>query len=136
MLKKLSGLSKEEVREELAPHADRVAHVDDDVDGVYVGRADGGEGHLKTREVGDEGDLGNPFKLEYYDRLESVVTFDEELRHKMLVNDELRENVKSLDGEVLICYCQHIEENRQTHTGDWDLCHGLVLARWAAYLNR
>lgn len=99
----------------------QVGHVDEDSIDEYIGRADGGDAHLMNTEVGERGWLGNPFTVEEYGRDVAVAKYVNALFDRLEAEPEFRSAVKALQGSVLGCHCQTLDE-------DEPLCHGQPLA--------
>jgi len=100
----------------------RVVDVSDieDTGYTYVGRAyRNGDKHMNNTEVGKAGWLGNPYKLgQDGDREEVIEKFEEDFHERLEEDEEFREAVHELTGEVLACHC-HPKK-----------CHGHIIAQY------
>ncbi len=56
----------------------RVSHCRKDETDVYIGRADGGDGHLLNTPIGERGWLGNPYPKDDHGRAECIELFRED----------------------------------------------------------
>ena len=101
----------------------RVGHCKKDSCTVYIGRSDGGDGHMMNRDVGQSGWLGNPFPKSKHGRKQCVEMFQDEFEARIKTDETFRKAVKGLRGEILGCYCQRINDNGPA-------CHGEVIAEW------
>ena len=106
----------------------RVGHCKKDSHTVYIGRGDGGDGHMMNTEIGKRGWLGNPFPKDKHGRRQCVDMFRSEFESKLQNDSEFRAAVANLQGEILGCWCQRLNE-------DGPLCHGEVIAEWVERLN-
>lgn len=105
-----------------------VGHCKGDSTDTYIGRGQNGRDMLSVGAPGVRGWLGNPFSLEDgYTREESISKFREAFEDKIKRDDEFREAVRDLAGDVLGCWCQHLDD-------DSPACHGEVIAEWAEKL--
>lgn len=107
-----------------------VAVGDDPYDGEYtrthisrsVEEKDDGENvlkHMNNTEVGEDGWLGNPYRLEDgYTREEAIEKFKMDFAHRIAEDKEFRERVRGLQGNILVCYCKPKD------------CHGDVIAEY------
>lgn len=104
----------------------RVGHCKRDNTTVYIGRNRDSENqlkHLNNTPVGERGWLGNPYPLaEGYTREESVGKFVADLLDRIESDPEFREALFELQGDVLGCWCQRLDE-------EGPLCHGEALAQ-------
>lgn len=104
----------------------RVGHCKRDNTTEYIGRnrdSDGELLHMDNTPIGERGWLGNPYPLDQgYTREESVANFVEDLLDRIDADPEFRKALFGLQGEVLGCWCQRLDE-------DGPLCHGEALAR-------
>ena len=85
---------------------------------VYIGRSDGGNGHMLSKDVGERGWLGNPFEVGEYTREQSIEEFEYEFEKKCYENQEFRDAVIDLHGKTLGCFCKPKD------------CHGDVIAQY------
>lgn len=103
----------------------RVGHCQrDDVD-VYIGRdrRDGELKHLNNTSIEAGGWLGNPYRLEDgYSSTESVELFEEDLVDRIEADPEFRAALVDLQGSVLGCWCQELDEDEPS-------CHGEIIAK-------
>lgn len=109
----------------------RVGHCKKDSTDVYVGR-DGREDekrHMLNTEIGNRGWLGNPFPKDKHGRVQCVDMFRSEFEARLEQDEEFREAVAELQGKILGCWCQRIND-------DGPLCHGEVIAEHADRLGR
>lgn len=106
------------------PDETRVGHVKKDRTEVYVGRGDGGDGHMLNTEIGNRGWLGNPFPVDDHGRVQCVDRFRAEFEARLETDDEFRDAVAQLQGKILGCWCQRLND-------DGPLCHGEVIAEHA-----
>lgn len=74
--------------------------------------------------VGKRGWLGNPYTLENYGREESIQQFREHFEKRLENDEEFRDAVRELAGDVLGCWCQHLDEDKPA-------CHAEVIAEHA-----
>ena len=95
---------------------------------VYIGRVDGGDGHLLTREIGERGWLGNPYPESEHGRRKCVNMFRRDFEKRLKNEPEFRQAVANLSGSILGCHCQRIND-------DGPLCHGEVIAEHADRLS-
>ena len=106
----------------------RVGHCKKDSHTVYIGRGDRGGSHMMNTEIGERGWLGNPFPKDKHGRQQCVEMFRSEFEYRLENDDHFRTAVANLQGEILGCWCQRINE-------DGPLCHGEVIAEWVERLN-
>jgi hypothetical protein len=113
----------------LQAYAPLVGHCkQDDTPLVYVGRGPDGRDFRET-PIGERGWLGNPYALsEGYSRVESVQRFETAFVDRLRDDPQFAGAVAGLAGKRLGCWCQ------QLHEENGDLCHGLVIAKWATKL--
>lgn len=104
-----------------------VGHYHDDDGDQYIGRGDGGDGHLLNTGPENSGGFGNPFLLEDYSRAESIALYAFHLCDQMVTRPPLIDAVADLDGQTLTCWCR-------SQTDDNPACHGDILAAWAEHL--
>lgn len=110
------------------PDETRVGHCQhDDID-VYVGRGDGGDGHLLNTAIGNRGWLGNPFSVDGHGRVQCIEWYRTEFEARLYDEKALREAVAQLQGKVLGCWCQRLDD-------DGPACHAEVIAGWADRLG-
>jgi hypothetical protein len=84
---------------------------------VYIGRSDGR--HMNNTDIGDDGWLGNPYRLEEgYSRTEAVNRFEEDFHERIDADVKFRAAVEDLKGETLACHCKP------------KACHGDVIVRY------
>lgn len=94
-----------------------VWNVDEDEIDVYIGRGNYGKSHMNNTEVGEEGWLGNPHKLdEDGDREEVIQKFARDFFERLLNDEEFHEAVMDLKGKTLGCHCKPKR------------CHGDIIA--------
>lgn len=102
----------------------RVGHVNEDSPDVYIGRGNDGTDIITASEPGEHGWLGNPFRLEAhggdYTREESIEEYRRVFQKKLDDDDEFREAVEALRGDVLGGWCRSLED-------DEPACHGDVI---------
>lgn len=72
---------------------------------VDIGRPDRNI-HMNNTEVGEPGWLGNPYPKDEYGREICIEMFREDFEERIEEDDEFREAVEDLQGEVLGCYCK------------------------------
>jgi len=101
----------------------RVGHCKKDSCTVYIGRGNGGDGHMLNTEIGNRGWLGNPFPVDKHGRVGCIERFETEFQHRLENDPEFRTAVKNLKGEILGCWCQRIND-------DGPGCHGEVIAEY------
>ncbi len=100
----------------------RVGHCKADETDIYVGRGQNGRDMLSVGKPGKRGWLGNPFTLDDgHSREESIDRFRDAFYDKLGRDDEFRAAVEDLDGDVLGCWCQRLDE-------DSPACHAEVIA--------
>lgn len=108
------GVKEFKMSERKRPQRTRIAHVYDDVDGVYAGRGYNGEDLTDGLKPGTRGCIGNPYKTKEaggdYERDESCDKFRHALEIVVQRDDDYREYVAGLAGETLLCWCQNIDE--------------------------
>ncbi|WP_440767565.1 DUF4326 domain-containing protein [Natronorubrum sp. DTA7] len=75
----------------------RVGHCRKDETDVYIGRADGGDGHLLNTPIGERGWLGNPHPKDDHGRAECIELFREDFED----DQEFRAAVRQLEGDRL-----------------------------------
>ena len=97
---------------------------------VNIGRSrSGGEiKNMNNTEVGEPGWLGNPYPLDDYSRRDSVQLFIDDFEERLNSDQEFREAVKDLDGEIAGCWCRGLDENKP-------LCHGDAIRAVVEDLN-
>ena len=100
----------------------------DDID-VYAGRGSNGDAHLLNTDVHERGWLGNPFRTDEHGRVQCIERFRSEFEACLDEDDEFREAVAQLQGKVLGCWCQRLDD-------EGPACHGEVIAEWADRLDR
>ena len=99
----------------------RVGHCrHDDVD-VYVGRGDCGDADMLNTLIGERGWLGNPFTVEQCGRGPAIGNYRRVFEWRLEADDEFRQAVADLQGKVLGCWCQRLDE-------DSPGCHAEVIA--------
>ena len=106
----------------------RVGHCKKDSCTVYIGRSDNGDGHMLSKDVGQDGWLGNPFPKDKHGRVQCVEMFRDEFEARLERDEMFRKAVKGLQGEVLGCWCQRLND-------DGPLCHGEVITEHVRRLN-
>ena len=106
----------------------RVGHTKKDSCTVYVGRGRRGDGHMMNTEIGNRGWVGNPFPVDKHGRAGCIERFRTEFEARLDEDDEFREAVRGLHGEILGCWCQRLND-------DGPACHGEVIAEWADRLG-
>ncbi len=83
-------------------------HTTDDYD-LYGGRGNNGERNIATaannHEIGQEGWLGNPYKLNDYDRDQAIELYERDLTWLIEEKSWFREALKSLYGKRIACSC-------------------------------
>lgn len=94
----------------------------DDCD-VYVGRGRNGK-RFGSAGIGERGWLGNPYRADEYGREESIEKFRRVFERRLKSDEEFREAVADLSGQVLGCWCQRLDD-------DEPACHAEVIAEWA-----
>lgn len=112
---------------ETAPKT-RVGHCKKDSTDVYIGRGNRGDAHMLNTEIGKRGWLGNPFPVDDHGRVQCVERFREEFEARLENDDEFRDAVAQLQGQILGCWCQRVND-------DGPLCHGEVIAEHADRLG-
>lgn len=105
----------------------RVGHCKADETDIYVGRGPNGRS-MNNTPIGDRGWLGNPYTLESYGREESIELFRRDFENRLERDEEFREAVEDLAGEVLACWCQTLDSDKPS-------CHGEVIAEYADRLG-
>jgi len=101
----------------------RVGHwIHDDCD-HYVGRGENGR-HLLSTPPTKRGWLGNPSTTDDNSREEAVAKYREAFEGALERKPEFRAAVADLQGDVLGCWCQRLDE-------DGPACHAEVIAEWA-----
>jgi len=106
----------------------RVGHTKADETDMYAGRGPEKRDMTET-PIGDRGWLGNPFTVDEYSREESIERFRETFEERLESDEEFRDAVRNLHGQVLGCWCQHLEDESPA-------CHAEVVAEWADKLAR
>ena len=106
----------------------RVGHCDHLNHHVYIGRSRGGDGHMLNTDIGKRGWLGNPYPKSKHGRRQCVDMFRQDFEKRLENDTEFREAVKNLQGLILGCYCQRLND-------DGPLCHGEVIADHVDRLN-
>lgn len=95
---------------------------------VYIGREDGGDAHMNSVDVGQAGQFGNPYPKSKYGRQKCIELFREDFEKRLESDEAFRKAVADLQGEVLGCHCQRVND-------DGPACHGEVIAEWADRLS-
>jgi|APHM01.1.fsa_nt_gi hypothetical protein len=96
---------------------------------VYAGRNFDSEG-MNEVEIREHGWLGNPFVEEDgRSKKECARLFEQYLDRRLKQDPQLAGALSALAGERFECFCQHVHDD-----DTW--CHGIVLARYADYLER
>ena len=95
---------------------------------VYIGRANGGDSHMNNTDVGQSGWLGNPYPESKHGRQQCIEMFRADFENRLESDEMFRKAVKGLQGEILGCHCQRIND-------DGPACHGEVIAEWVERLN-
>lgn len=111
----------------------RVGHCMNDETDVYAGRGPDARDMTET-PVGKRGWLGNPFALDDLDgddtqdgetvRDASIRKFRAAFKDELQTNEEFRNAVRDLAGDVLGCWCQRLDD-------DEPACHAEVIAEHA-----
>lgn len=107
----------------------RVGHCKKDNCQIYIGRSQGGDGHMLSVETGDRGWLGNPFPVDEHGRVQCIERFRVEFEARLEDDEQFRRAVRALHGKTLGCWCQRLSD-------DGPACHGGVIAEWADRLYR
>jgi len=94
----------------------------------YIGRVDGGKGHMNSRDTEEDGWLGNPYTKEDYGRERCIEKFREDFEKRLEDDEEFRQGVKNLAGHRLLCWCQTVND-------DGPACHGEVIREWVFKMN-
>lgn len=113
----ISASEGDYVRERAGTELVNKTEVDDwDVD---IGRADNGQSDISNTEPGEDGWLGNPYKIgEDGDREEVVEHYRHDFKRKIRRDERFRHAVEHLEGKRLACYCVP------------ELCHGDVILQY------
>jgi len=107
----------------------RVGHrMKDDCD-VYVGRAKGGKANMLNTPIGKDGWLGNPFTVPNRGRNQAIEDFRTIFEWRLKADDDFRDAVANLSGDVLGCWCQRVGKSRPD-------CHAEVIAEHADRLSQ
>lgn len=107
-----------------------VGHCKADETDVYAGRgpsptAQDEKRHLLSVPLPNyRGWLGNPYSAEEFGREESIEKFREAFEEKLDDDPDFRDAVAALQGKVLGCWCQRLDD-------DEPACHAEVVAEWA-----
>ena len=91
---------------------------------VYIGREKGGDAHMNSVDVGQAGWLGNPYPESKHGRQQCIEMFRKDFENRLESDEMFRKAVAGLQGEILGCHCQRIND-------DGPACHGEVIAEWA-----
>ena len=83
---------------------------------------------MLSKDVGQNGWLGNPFPKDKHGRVQCVEMFRDEFEARLERDEMFRKAVKGLQGEVLGCWCQRLND-------DGPLCHGEVISEHVRRLN-
>jgi len=102
-------------------------HMHDETD-VYVGRGRNGK-RFGSADIGDRGWLGNPYRVDECGREESIAKFREVFERRLENDAEFRQAVADLQGKVLGCWCQRLDESEPA-------CHAEVIAEHAERLHK
>lgn len=73
---------------------------------VDIGRADNGNSHMNNTEVGKPGWIGNPYPESEYGRERCIELFRSDFEERIESDEEFRQAVENLRGEILGCYCK------------------------------
>lgn len=75
--------------------------------------------HMNNTEAGEEGWLGNPYRLEDgYSREEAIEKFKLDFAHRVAEDKEFKRRLMNVQGNILVCYCKPKD------------CHGDVIAEY------
>ena len=111
-----------------------VAHVRKHPFDVCCGRAGfRGERHMLNTKPGVGGWLGNPYRVEDFERYGDgrklvIALFEEQFVLKLATDPAFKAAVLALRGKRLGCWC--VDDPWQPGDGGELICHAMVVAKW------